>query len=326
MKTKLSFFIFSAVLHFIGCERKDIKTEIHKDLIKLYAASSDGLILREKPSRDSKKILLIPFGAETEVLEDFGEPAYIDGFFALWKKIRYNQKVGYVFSAYLTENLKDYRELQKKDWKGLEDLGKSFFSSDPKKSSHLYSLAFLKRNGGSECHPESKISDLNKCTEQCLKAAEPIYCGNFQNIFHQENFQNTASLISEKLEKGNISEIMKFSLNCIQGQRICYHCDGFALSSTAAKLGLIQEHRDRIDFSTTKISSSEKTVEFFPKKNTENGLYRNYMGNSDEYMKNEPFLKFRFRTDSKKDENWKIEYLDGRILILNPERFCYLGE
>ncbi len=269
MKSKLHFFIISVCILFIQCHQK---AEIQKKSEKLFVVSSDGLILREKPSKDSKKILLIPFGAETELMENSGEQDYIDGFFADWKKIKYNDKEGYVFSAYLAKDLNEYRNLQKKTWKELEELAKPLFHTDPEKSSHLYSLAYLKRNGGEGCYPESKISGLEKCTDYCIKAAEPVYCRNFQTVFHKENFQDTAAFIIKQMENGSIAEIIPYLFSCIQGQRICYHCDGFGMTSSESKLRLIAVHIDKVDFSRTKINTFEKTIEFFPKKNSEQGL------------------------------------------------------
>lgn len=321
MKSTLLFFALSVCILLIQCGQK---TEAPKKTERLFVVSSDGLILREKPSKDSKKILLIPFGAETELMENSDEPDYIDGFFANWKKIKYNDKEGYVFSAYLAKDLNEYRNLQKKTWKELEDLAKPLFHTDPEKSSHLYSLALLKKYGRYGCAQPS-YSDQKKCIELCTKSAEPVYCRNFQTVFHKENFQDTAAFIRDKTETGSMSEIIPYLFSCIQGQRICYACDGFALTSSESKLRLIAEHWDKIDFSRTKINTSEKTIEFFPKKNSEKGLYEKYIGDTDIYMENEPFLKFIFVKNAKQDEDWKIQYIDGRILILNPVKFCYFG-
>ncbi|HMZ60735.1 MAG TPA: hypothetical protein PL048_18310, partial [Leptospiraceae bacterium] len=84
MKSKRCFIALSICILFIQCHQK---TEIQKQSEKLFVVSTDGLILREKPSKDSKKILLIPFGAETELMENSEELDYIDGFFANWNKI-----------------------------------------------------------------------------------------------------------------------------------------------------------------------------------------------------------------------------------------------
>ena len=259
-------------------------------------------------------------------MENSGKPDYIDGFFASWKKIKYNDKEGYVFSAYLSKDLNEYRNLQKKTWKELEELAKPLFQSDPEKSSHLYSLAYLKRYGGYGCF-RTIISDMHKCIEQCIKVAEPIYCRNFQKVFHKENFQDTAAFIRDKTETGSMSKIIPYLFSCIQEQRLGYNDDndGFAMTSSESKLRLIAEQRDKIDFSRTKINTSEKTIEFFPKKNSEKGIFEKYMRRTDDYMENEPFLKFIFVKNAKQDENWKIQYIDGRILILNPVKFCFVG-
>ncbi|HMV76730.1 MAG TPA: SH3 domain-containing protein [Leptospiraceae bacterium] len=321
MKSKRCFIALSICILFIQCHQK---TEIQKQSEKLFVVSTDGLILREKPSKDSKKILLIPFGAETELMENSEELDYIDGFFANWNKIKYNDKEGYAFSAYLTRDLNEYRNLQKKTWKELEELAKPLFHTDPEKSSHLYSLAYLKRNGGYGCF-RTIISDMHKCIEQCIKVAEPIYCRNFQKVFHKENFQDTATFLRKQMENGSISEIIPYLFSCIQGQRICYHCDEFGMTSSESKLRLIAVQRDKIDFYLTKINTPEKTIEFFPKKNSEKGLYEKYMGRTDDYMQEVPFLKFTFLKNAKQDEDWKIQDIDGRILILNPVKFCYFG-
>jgi len=75
--------------------------------------SRTGLNMREYPSINSRKIMTIPYGAIVEFIEEnrkdsIGEYKYNEGkmvkeipIVSSWNKVKYNQKEGYVFGAYL---------------------------------------------------------------------------------------------------------------------------------------------------------------------------------------------------------------------------------
>ncbi|MBU42122.1 MAG: hypothetical protein CMN76_02795 [Spirochaetaceae bacterium] len=64
--------------------------------------ATSGLYMRDQPARTGNQLDLIPASAEVEVLE-VGPVETIDGIQAPWKRIKQNEKEGWVFGAYLMD-------------------------------------------------------------------------------------------------------------------------------------------------------------------------------------------------------------------------------
>lgn len=92
----MKFFIvaFFSLLFFI-CNAQTAAT--------LFAASKNGLSLREQPGTDSRVLQKIAYGQK--VLLEAGTLAQLnistEGFKGVWQKVKYNNQVGYVVSTYL---------------------------------------------------------------------------------------------------------------------------------------------------------------------------------------------------------------------------------
>ena len=76
-----------------GCKKDVIETTT--------VASSRGLVLRKSPDAAAEKILVIPHKASVGILTYSNTMAVIDGKTAPWVEVRYGEKEGWVFSAYL---------------------------------------------------------------------------------------------------------------------------------------------------------------------------------------------------------------------------------
>ena len=61
--------------------------------------SEKGLTLRKEPSGKSEKLDIIPFKATLEILPDIGPEETISNQTAAWIKVKYNDKVGWVWSG-----------------------------------------------------------------------------------------------------------------------------------------------------------------------------------------------------------------------------------
>lgn len=68
-----------------------------------YVLTNSGLILREKPDVKSKGIILISYNSKVKILNKQIKDDFINGLKASWYQVIYNNKSGYVFSAFLTE-------------------------------------------------------------------------------------------------------------------------------------------------------------------------------------------------------------------------------
>jgi hypothetical protein len=66
-----------------------------------YVTTQKGLLLRERPSVDAKKIIIIPYQSEVYVLEVSDIMEHIDDITSNWVKIRFNNQIGYVYGCFL---------------------------------------------------------------------------------------------------------------------------------------------------------------------------------------------------------------------------------
>ncbi len=93
-KIILSFVIFISIVLFIN--------ESYAAPIK-FIATKAGLNLRSGPDKSAKTITLIPFGKNVTVIKFEKNELFIDGRFGSWVKVKYDNKIGYVFSGFLCD-------------------------------------------------------------------------------------------------------------------------------------------------------------------------------------------------------------------------------
>ena len=75
--------------------------EYNEGLGAYYVVAQNGLVLRDKPSRNGKKIATMPYNAEVEILDENGPEETIGGKKAKWYKVKYKKYVGWAFGAYI---------------------------------------------------------------------------------------------------------------------------------------------------------------------------------------------------------------------------------
>jgi hypothetical protein len=111
---------------------------IPEKIEKTYVNASSGLILREKPSINSKKILLIPDHSEINIISETTITEEINGNRGKWVKVEFKSSIGYVFDYYLllkSEQLILRNEFcNKSDYK-LQVLNKSISQKQNKNNS-----------------------------------------------------------------------------------------------------------------------------------------------------------------------------------------------
>jgi Bacterial SH3 domain len=68
-----------------------------------YVAAKNGLSIREKPEASSKVLDKIPYGTKITLVESEEEwvPINTEGLPGYWKKVKYNNKTGYIVDSYL---------------------------------------------------------------------------------------------------------------------------------------------------------------------------------------------------------------------------------
>jgi hypothetical protein len=131
MKLRLLFFCFLLTGIELSAQDEDDMSRVFADTSHgggRFVISPDGLNLRAKPNRQSKTLQTVLFGEKVQVIspqhfgrDTVGQLEYfeisgksyrvpIDGY---WVKVRYRQKEGYMFSAYLGRAINEVREADK---------------------------------------------------------------------------------------------------------------------------------------------------------------------------------------------------------------------
>jgi hypothetical protein len=68
-----------------------------------YIVAISGLVLRDKPSKTGKKLLIVPFNTELKTIRELpGE--LVDGEVANWYEVEYANTKGFIFGAYVSFN------------------------------------------------------------------------------------------------------------------------------------------------------------------------------------------------------------------------------
>lgn len=111
MSTKTRFLAgFISMLMMPGCKEKPLpvpaqygKEKRTETVIQTkYVSSSDGLILREKPTSRSKKLTILPFRMQLNGLIKSEVCENIAGKYGCWEKYSRDEVAGWVFNAYLS--------------------------------------------------------------------------------------------------------------------------------------------------------------------------------------------------------------------------------
>ncbi len=114
-KMKQIFFILIISIILSNCKQSTDPNNSSKLIFK-YISSENGLILREKPSINSKKLFVIPYKDKINVISTTNIPLSLhDNILNTtingnWVKVEYKQLSGYVFDGYLSETIPTYSD------------------------------------------------------------------------------------------------------------------------------------------------------------------------------------------------------------------------
>ncbi|MCB1189712.1 MAG: SH3 domain-containing protein [Leptospiraceae bacterium] len=72
-----------------------------KDYIAKRVNAKSGLVMRERPGQNYKKIAIIPYDSKVMILDHTGPNDEFEGIKGSWVKVDYNGKQGWVFSGFL---------------------------------------------------------------------------------------------------------------------------------------------------------------------------------------------------------------------------------
>ncbi|HOT47338.1 MAG TPA: SH3 domain-containing protein [Spirochaetota bacterium] len=97
MKKNINLMFILVLVFVCGCATNSSK---QNGMNILYVTSDNGLVLREKPNRQSKRIVVIPYNSRLQVIDGNGPTDTIDNNTGVWIKVRYKDMSGWVFGGY----------------------------------------------------------------------------------------------------------------------------------------------------------------------------------------------------------------------------------
>lgn len=167
--------------------------------------ANSGLILREKPTRESNKILTLPKHTTGEIIEETKIRENINGRKGDWLKVKHNERIGYIFSGYasISKDLATFQDENDFDFH-LNEIPKIESGNYETLKSDRYTLTLK--------------SERTKEINQFFSATEKIYTGSdYKNetfgriVFTSKSGQLFAELSAYddtfSKQKGSISQI-----------------------------------------------------------------------------------------------------------------------
>jgi len=107
MKKFSNIILIIILLHFCSCKKSNI-TDNQLNILG-YISVKNGLVLRESPSKKSKKILTIPFAEKVKIIKFSKHKDVHNNIRAKWAKVIYNKQSGWIFSAFITNQNLDFK-------------------------------------------------------------------------------------------------------------------------------------------------------------------------------------------------------------------------
>ena len=86
---------------------------------KLNNLAISGLNLRDKPNINSNVITLVPYGKTVEIIDFTDNKLDVDNIKGHWVKVKYKNKIGYIFDGYLSWLPAPEKKLIERKWRGL---------------------------------------------------------------------------------------------------------------------------------------------------------------------------------------------------------------
>lgn len=102
MKTKIKISVILSTFFFVVLIPQ-IKCQITIDTSVLFISARSGLNLRNAPTVNSEKIISGQYGQAVQPIEVVSEEIKLDDKKGNWLKVRYNEKIGFMFSGYLSK-------------------------------------------------------------------------------------------------------------------------------------------------------------------------------------------------------------------------------
>ena len=330
VKMQLIRFILLILIYF-NCAKSSENQ--NKKIDKVFVSAKTGLFLRSEPNTYfSKKLILIPYQTELEILEEVDELVQVDEFYSNWKKVKFEDKIGFVFGGYLVKDLNEEENFYNLSLKELLQHGESLKKSNPEKSSRIFSIYHKRVYNNPTCKygmsSNEQIERGNKCINSCFKIIEPIECNFLENQNQISSFKEATTKIISSIQNQKVEELIPFLAECTTGVNWnCYFCDADAINSTTTKEKILdlQNFIYLIDFKKTKINQNE--IEFFPIEKIENEDAKKFVSIEgdffDKFKKEETtFLKIQL---VQKGKFWRIGEISGRVghfYIRTKKRFC----
>lgn len=171
---------------------------------KLNVLTKNGINLRDNPSSNGKKLVLIPFGSQLEVVKtNKSNPYSSEGINGFWIEVKYKKFTGYVFDGYLSKfpapqsgckSFKDY--LDKKIGKGKKSVVSSGDYEGRSATIYPNNILYMTEGGSEfEIHfPGISKEEMYLIGKNCKEINSTSWTLDDQGAFHdtyQDQYEST---------------------------------------------------------------------------------------------------------------------------------------
>ncbi|TGL63766.1 SH3 domain-containing protein [Leptospira ognonensis] len=282
---------------------ENVNFEIYKTTAK------SGLILRELPKRDSKKIATLDYDIFIKVFKTpHSKNETIEGVSGYWLNAEYLRMNGYVFSGYLSKLNEFETQLFARDTEELIESARNIEKTKTEEAMNLY--YYIYRRSYFETNSPYCIDE--NCVNACEKYIQIKDCRNNPEKLNISTRNDFIEIIKLAIKEKNKRKLLEISNDCLSAVPICFFCDGGGLTTVNAKIDKIFENHSKIDFDTLNITENKITLE----------AKKPYKSKAIEYGNDTalPFIKIEF---NKFEKGYLIEFLDGEVTYSSVQ--CFRG-
>ncbi len=164
---KMRYVILFCFFLSLSCSEKSQSTSpLPPTILKVIV--KPGVTLRESPTTKSESLQVIPFGKRIEQLSELFPGEELLGLKGTWKKIKYENQIGWVFGPLVSEIDTDRVLFVNKDWKAVPETNSSLAIEEIRESGGKlllkteYDGCPSSEQGSESCEAKIELLELNR--------------------------------------------------------------------------------------------------------------------------------------------------------------------
>ena len=222
--TNYAILLFFSLFFGFNCKKDAIEDSLESKQIFLFVISKNGAHLRESNSQKSKSLMVLPFSKPVVLVEKSDEEVLIQDKNGFWFKVRHDEKEGFMFSSFLSEEDPIKRFNPSKTLYAVRKF-QNLCDSDAQDDCIIYSIKDLDHKEIFSIHSSSPIIWVNDS-----EILSYIHFADGGGYGYSETKRNVLTKESEDIysyegEFDNESEGLASQYHCVLKNCIGFHFD-----------------------------------------------------------------------------------------------------